>query len=451
MDFNEHAPRWEGSDIGGRYRLLRRLARGGMGDVYEATDLHLDRTVAVKLVRTDLNDDIRILNRFRREAEAIAALSHPKVVSVFDVGQDETLGPYIVMELIEGWSLQSLLRGHGRLAPDRARSIAIDVCDALTYIHAAGVVHRDLKPGNVMLTRDGHVKVLDMGIARVGTATPLTSSGGLFGTVEYISPEQAKGIEIDERSDIYSLGVLLYEMLTGAPPFSDDQAISVAYKHIEEQPQDPATIVRDLPRRLADVVLQCLEKDPAARFHTGEALKKALEGAISSRSDTLDLRDAATTTIPTGRLEFEPADLLPRRRRIWPALSALVCTILFASAYVAVADFGGTPFPRRTPKPLPPAQIEASSACTGFLDAEATLSWTSPSTEVDGYLIMRSRTAEGPFNVTLEVNDAAALSFVDGTVDTGNQYHYRIRSRLGARFSEMSELTAVGTPTVCLW
>ena len=230
--------------LSGRYELSHLVARGGMAEVYRAHDRLLDRPVALKVLFPELSVDRSFVERFRREAQAAANLSHPNIVPVFDWGEDN--GTYfIVMEFVDGRALSSILRTAGPLHPDRAAEIAADVAGALAYAHRHGVVHRDVKPGNVLITEEGTVKVTDFGIARaINTEESLTQTGAVMGTATYFSPEQAEGMGVDARSDIYSLGVVLFEMVTGRPPFLGDTPVAVASKHVREHPADAA---RDQP------------------------------------------------------------------------------------------------------------------------------------------------------------------------------------------------------------
>ena len=235
----------------GRYELHRRLGRGGMAEVYLARDQLLDRPVAVKVLFPALATDQGFVERFRREAQAAANLQHPNIVSVFDWG--EANGTYfIVMEYVEGHTLAEMLRDEGRLHPDRAAEITADIAAALGFAHRNRVVHRDVKPGNVLITRDGGVKVADFGIARAlsdSTDQNLTKTGSVMGTATYFSPEQARGAAVDPRSDIYSLGCVLYEMTTGHPPFTGDSAVAIAYKHVQENPCRRGGTTLRCPRR----------------------------------------------------------------------------------------------------------------------------------------------------------------------------------------------------------
>ncbi len=231
-----------GEVFGDRYAIQRRIARGGMADVYVARDRLLDREVAVKVLFPEFSKDEASVERFRREAQAAANLNHPNIVGVYDWGERDATY-FIVMEYVEGRTLAQILTTEGQLHPDRAADVASDIADGLGYAHRHGVVHRDVKPGNVLVTRDGEVKVTDFGIALAGQRDDgdLTKAGSVMGTATYFSPEQAQGDPVDARSDLYSLGCVLYQMLTGRPPFHGDSEIAVAYKHVNEQAPPPST------------------------------------------------------------------------------------------------------------------------------------------------------------------------------------------------------------------
>ena len=259
--------------LSGRYELSHLVARGGMAEVYRAHDRLLDRPVALKVLFPELSVDRAFVERFRREAQAAANLSHPNIVPVFDWGEDG--GTYfIVMEFIDGRALSSILRSAGPMHPDRAAEIGADVAVALAYAHRHGVIHRDVKPGNVLITEDGIVKVTDFGIARaINTEESLTQTGAVMGTATYFSPEQAEGLGVDARSDIYSLGVVLFEMVTGRPPFMGDTPVAVASKHVRENPPAPRDINPSVPPDLEAIILKCLAKSPEYRYATGDDLK----------------------------------------------------------------------------------------------------------------------------------------------------------------------------------
>ena len=262
----------------GRYELHRRIARGGMADVFLARDQLLDRPVAVKVLFPEFATDPSFVERFRREAQSAANLNHPNIVSVYDWGQEQ--GTYfIVMEYIEGRSLADILRAEGPLHPQRAAEVASDIAAALGFAHRNGVVHRDVKPGNVLISPSGQVKVADFGIARALGADPdsnLTQAGSVMGTATYFAPEQAQGLPLDPRSDLYSVGVVLYEMVTGRPPFSGESPVAIAYKHVQEQPAPPRHLNTNVPTDLEAIILKLLSKNPQGRYPSADDLRADL-------------------------------------------------------------------------------------------------------------------------------------------------------------------------------
>lgn len=267
-----------------RYELDYLIARGGMAEVYRARDRLLDRPVALKVLFPELSVDRSFVERFRREAQAAANLSHPNIVPVFDWGEDS--GTYfIVMEFVDGRPLSAILKTAGPLSADRAADIGAHVANALGYANRHGVVHRDVKPGNVLITDEGQVKVTDFGIARaVNTEESLTQTGAVMGTATYFSPEQAEGIGVDARSDIYSLGVVLFEMVTGRPPFLGDTPVAVASKHVREHPPAPRELNPAVPPTLEAVIMKAMAKDPAFRYQTAEDLRADLLRFTEGRS-----------------------------------------------------------------------------------------------------------------------------------------------------------------------
>ncbi|QBX55312.1 Stk1 family PASTA domain-containing Ser/Thr kinase [Nocardioides seonyuensis] len=271
--------------IGGRYQLSELLGRGGMAEVRKGTDLRLGRTVAVKRLRTDLASDATFQARFRREAQSSASLNHPSIVSVYDTGEEMASDgsgvaqPYIVMECVQGRTLRDILREGRKILPERALEITSGVLAALDYSHRAGIIHRDIKPGNVMLTPAGDVKVMDFGIARAisDASSNMTQTAAVVGTAQYLSPEQARGETVDSRSDVYSTGCLLYELLTGRPPFVGDSPVAVAYQHVREPATPPSDLDDQLDPEIDRIVMKSLAKRVEDRYQSAAAMRADIE------------------------------------------------------------------------------------------------------------------------------------------------------------------------------
>ena len=274
----------------GRYRLTHRLGRGGMAEVFAAEDVRLGRTVAVKLLRSDLAEDPVSKARFTREAQSVAGLNHHAVVAVYDSGED-TVGrsvvPYIVMEIVEGRTIRDLLLNAEAPGPEQALIIVSGVLEALAYSHQHGIVHRDIKPANVIITNTGAVKVMDFGIARAlhGAQSTMTQTGMVMGTPQYLSPEQALGKAVDHRSDLYATGCLLYELLALRPPFTGETPLSVVYQHVQDAPVPPSEVSDVAPPELDGLVMRSLAKDPDDRFQTAEEMRGLVQYGLQMLYD----------------------------------------------------------------------------------------------------------------------------------------------------------------------
>src|SRR6476469_8585416 len=354
--------------FGDRYQVGDTLGFGGMSEVHRGRDLRLGRDVAIKVLRADLARDPSFQARFRREAQNAASLNNPAIVAVYDTGETKTEAstvPYIVMEYVDGDTLRDVLKKEGPLPPKRAMEIVADICAALDFSHRHGIVHRDIKPANVMLNRAGAVKVMDFGIARAvadGQAT-MTATAAVIGTAQYLSPEQARGEAVDARSDVYATGCVLYELLCGAPPFTGDSPVAIAYQHVREAPRPPSETKPGLPKDMDAIVLKALNKNPLNRYQTAAEMRldlvRAMAGQpvqatplMSDRERAELMRTAPTRVVatPTGVAVAAPPLLAPpsrpvvvdedwepdggnRARRVWGFLGiAVLCVALLAGA-----------------------------------------------------------------------------------------------------------------------
>jgi serine/threonine-protein kinase len=333
-----------GSTLGERYRVEARIGAGGMAEVFRGMDPVLNRTVAIKVLLPQFARDAGFVARFRREAQAAARLNHPNIVGVYDTGADGDT-QFIVMEFVEGRTLSDFLGKGGRPTPMQAVELAQKIATALSIAHQQGIVHRDIKPANVMVTRDGSVKVMDFGIARIETVETAPQTSAVLGTPTYLSPEQAQGEKVDARSDIYSLGCVLYEMLTGRPPFIGDSPVAIAYKQVNEAPIPPGQLNADVPPRLDAVVMKALSKNPANRYQTAEALAADLErvrkgqdveatpllaGAAGGEATQVIARPQQTQVLPP------PQEPEGSGRKVWLGvlIGALVVLILAGGGYL---------------------------------------------------------------------------------------------------------------------
>ena len=322
-----------------RYRVLNRIGSGGMADVYCAEDLQLGRRVALKLLYRRFAEDEEFVERFRREASSAAGLQHPNVVAVYDRGEfDGTY--YIAMEFLEGRSLKQLVRQDGALEPDRAIDLVIQILKAARFAHRRGIVHRDIKPHNVIVDDEGRAKVTDFGIARAG-ASDMTETGSIMGTAQYLSPEQAQGHPVDARADLYSIGVVLYELLTGRVPFDAESAVTIALKQVSEEPVPPSHYNPAVSEQLEDVVMRALQKDPAYRFADAEEFIVALEQARGIPPGTGEYTRIAPHTGTYPGLPGAVAELERQDRRnlrwLWWLLLALALIGIGIGAYVLLA------------------------------------------------------------------------------------------------------------------
>src|SRR5215207_4606348 len=334
----------------GRYRITRKLGAGGMANVYLAVDEELGRRVAIKTLNERHANDEQFVERFRREAKNAAGLSHPNVVSVYDRGEAEGTY-YIAMEYVEGRTLKDLIVTRGPSPIPVAIDYTLQILQALRFAHRGGLVHRDIKPHNVIVDSDGRVKVMDFGIARAGAASQMTEAGSIIGTAQYLSPEQARGAPVDQTSDLYSTGIVLYELLTGSVPFTGETPVEIAMKHLSQAPVPPSAHRPEVPRDLDYVVLRALAKDPADRYHSAEEMDSDLERigrgigvsaetaeAATSVLSRTEVGEAATTIRPASPASptYTPGRYYeynepPRRRSFWPWVLAL---LLLAGALV---------------------------------------------------------------------------------------------------------------------
>ena len=373
--------------IAGRYEVGELLGRGGMAEVRKGNDTRLGRVVAIKRLRTDLASDATFQARFRREAQSSASLNHPSIVAVYDTGEEvkddgsggEIRQPYIVMEYVAGRTLRDILREGRKILPERALEITSDVLSALDYSHRAGIIHRDIKPGNVMLTPSGDVKVMDFGIARAvsDAASTMTQTAAVVGTAQYLSPEQARGETVDSRSDVYSAGCLLYELLTGRPPFVGDSPVSVAYQHVREQPAPPSDHDTALPPEVDAIVMKSLAKRVEDRYQSAAAMRNDIERYLAGRpvqavvapppiaaggADT-----PATAVVPLNEATAaaptpEPEDEV-RGPRTWllVLLGAIIIALIAVGAFFMPKLFDDTPKQVAVPNVVGKTQARASA------------------------------------------------------------------------------------------
>ncbi len=451
--------------LGDRYELRALIGRGGMGEVYEAVDRQLGRTVAVKVLRPELAADRAFAVRFRREARTAARLSHPGIVAVHDIGEDDGR-VFIVMEFVAGRNLGRVIHDEAPADPSRVARIGAEAADALAHAHAHGVVHRDISPGNVMIPVDGRTRILDFGIARASRGSSARSGADAHGTVPYVSPERLRGEPADQRTDVYALGAVLYELLTGAAPRRDAGPIA-----------SPRSLRPGVPDALDRIVMRCLAFDPAARYLRTADLAAELRVVVGKEpagvgaspttpppaARTAPLAPpSATRELPVGTAEGERPVTAPlpehgrrsgRRRHL--ATATVLSLVLLAGAWIALPSLSalsGTITPHlRGPKPLrAPSGLAVSTACNGFLSARAQLSWTPAGPEGAGYEIWRREPGVSRYELVGRVDDWRTTSFIDTGLGVDITYRYVVRAADGLRVSTPSREAAAPTPLFCV-
>jgi eukaryotic-like serine/threonine-protein kinase len=434
--------------VGERYELGDLLGRGGMAEVRSAIDTRLGRPVAVKQLRIDLATDPTFQARFRREAQSAAGLNHPTIVAVYDTGEelDPVTGisiPYIVMELVQGPTLRDVLRDGRKILPERALELTQGVLDALSYSHKAGIIHRDIKPANVMLTPTGGVKVMDFGIARAvaDTSATMTQTAAVIGTAQYLSPEQARGETVDARSDIYSAGCLLYELLVGRPPFIGESPVSVAYQHVREAPVPPSHLDPVITPDIDAITLKALAKDPAERYQSAREMKADISRVLAGQQATATVpavepaattvlgdatptrvvRDAEPTRVSPPVIMAPTADDLLEEEEEEPRKSRLGLGIFITGLIVLILAAGGYGLYRMLgPTTKPPAKVAVPNV-VGYTEEQATEQLTGNNLKVtvkhvnDDEETKGDVIAQNPLpNVEVEVNTTVQITVNDG-------------------------------------
>ncbi|WP_036718756.1 Stk1 family PASTA domain-containing Ser/Thr kinase [Paenibacillus harenae] len=336
-----------GHDLGGRYEILTRIGGGGMALVYKAHDVLLNRNVAVKVLRQQFVHDEEFIRRFRREAQSAAALSHPNVVSIYDVGQEDDTH-YIVMEYVEGHNLNEIIQERAPLQADEAVRIAVQIADALDHAHQNHIIHRDIKPHNILIGKNGRVKVTDFGIARAVTSSTITQTGSVIGSVHYFSPEHAKGVNTGEKSDLYSLGIVLYQMLTAKLPFLGESPISVALKHLQEDFEEPRIVNPHIPQSVENVILKAMRKNMHERYASAHEMQLDLDSCL--RPDRLNEPKITFTAVN----DMEETRVMPAiRGEVRPeAASERAEPVATTHAAAERDDLGAKPEPKGWKKPL---------------------------------------------------------------------------------------------------
>jgi beta-lactam-binding protein with PASTA domain/predicted Ser/Thr protein kinase len=452
--------------LGGRYDIGDLLGRGGMAEVHIGRDARLGRAVAVKMLRPDLARDPSFQARFRREAHSAASLNHPAVVAVYDTGEDEYAGnpvPYIVMEYVEGSTLRDLLASGRRLVPERALEIVDGVLAALAYSHQHGIVHRDIKPANVMLTRSGDVKVMDFGIARAvaDQSATMTATSAVIGTAQYLSPEQARGEQVDARSDLYSTGCLLYELLTGRPPFVGDSPVSVAYQHVREEPVPPSSLDPDVSAAVDAIVMRALTKDREDRYQNADEMRADIGRALAGHSVAAPtaVLAAATQRVLPAPVATSTFPVLPEHDRApdnkgGRALAYLLLGAAVLAVFVIAAVVGKSIFDSKGPASVTVPSVKGltQAAAEKALKAQnllAKVEQGNDDTQPKGKVFDQSPEANTQLSagktVTIKVSqgvaEVAVPNIVNTSVDTATVQLRELGLEIGQQTSVASDQT----------
>lgn len=470
--------------LAGRYEVRSMIGRGGMAQVHLGFDTRLSRVVAIKMLRTDLARDSIFQTRFRREAQAAASLNHPNIVAVYDTGEEDVTTPdgstvsvpYIVMEYVEGHTVRDLLAGGAPVPIDEAVEIISGVLSALEYSHVHGLVHRDIKPGNIMLTNTGKIKVMDFGIARALTDSQatMTQTNAVVGTAQYLSPEQAHGDPVDARSDIYSTGCVLFELLTGQPPFKGDSAVAVAYQHVSEIPPKPSSITSDVPDSIDRVVLKALAKNRDDRYSSAEEMRadlnRAARGALVMAPETdswqapaTQVMSPATMTMPAATMpppapaydtqtmaRIDTLEEEPKKKR-WPiALLIVVALAMIGGLVWWFATNSAEPEVEQVPVPTVVGQTQEQAIATL---KEAGLEFAIASTEASSEIPANSVISSNPEAGTI-VDKGTTVKVVlssgpaDTTVpDVSGLTQQQARDQLKQNGLQVSDVVTVDDPS----
>lgn len=470
--------------LAGRYEVRSMIGRGGMAQVHLGFDTRLSRVVAIKMLRTDLARDSIFQTRFRREAQAAASLNHPNIVAVYDTGEEDVTTPdgstvsvpYIVMEYVEGHTVRDLLAGGAPVPIDEAVEIISGVLSALEYSHVHGLVHRDIKPGNIMLTNTGKIKVMDFGIARALTDSQatMTQTNAVVGTAQYLSPEQAHGDPVDARSDIYSTGCVLFELLTGQPPFKGDSAVAVAYQHVSEIPPKPSSITSDVPDSIDRVVLKALAKNRDDRYSSAEEMRadlnRAARGALVMAPETdswqapaTQIMSPATMTMPAATMpppapaydtqtmaRIDTLEEEPKKKR-WPiALLIVVALAMIGGLVWWFATNSAEPEVEQVPVPTVVGQTQEQAIATL---KEAGLEFAIASTEASSEIPANSVISSNPEAGTI-VDKGTTVKVVlssgpaDTTVpDVSGLTQQQARDQLKQNGLQVSDVVTVDDPS----